>query len=196
MTRVLYVDAACIAFADPKSATHWQPHCVRIAAVLEGDPEFMPTRTVCHLIHPEADWGLLSHATFPYHKADRQDFEEAGVSVAFAAQDIASMMSGVEQIVAHNTAFHHKVIRAMFVDAGEYIPGAVDQPWMCTMAASMPVLKLPTKNTSGYKPPKLNEAFKHFSGVDMPVHPTWYPHAVTNARAVRVIHKGLLNNAG
>lgn len=189
--RVLYIDAACIAFAEPKRETHWQPHCVRIAAILEGDPAYMPRRMMCHLIHPEPSWGLISHATLPYHKADRIDFEEAGISVTVAAHELAEMMSGVDQIVAHNAKFHHKVTRSLFVDSGDFIPGPVDIPWYCTMAASMPVLKLPTKNSAGYKQPKLPEAFQHFVGVQMPAHPTWYPFGVTNVRAVSLIHKAL-----
>jgi DNA polymerase-3 subunit epsilon len=191
--KVLFLDTACFAFArrDPHSAAHWKPHCARVAAIMEDtDVPFMPARSTCNLIRPQADWEQ-SADTLPYHKADAIDFKEASVSASVAANDLKPLMEEAELIVAHLAGFHQKVLRALFTDAGDTTPASVDGPWFDTLTQSMPVVKLPTKNDRGYKQPKLTEAYRFFSGVDMPVHATWYPFGMTNAKAVRLIYKGL-----
>lgn len=188
--KVLYLDSACFAFADRsmRGVTHWEPHCARIAAILaDGDTTITD---ICHLIRPEADW-LQKPDAVPYHKAAGIDFQQDGVPAAVAATALKALVDEAELIVSFNAQFHQKVVGALFTDATLPRPPGLDLPWYCAMAESMPVVKLPTKNTSGYKPPKLTEAYKFFSAVDLPNHVTWHPFGVTNAKAVRLIYRGL-----
>jgi DNA polymerase III subunit epsilon len=193
LTKILYLDTACTAFAerskDPNA--HWQPHCARIAALLEDtEASFMPARAICRLIRPEEGWEMGATAT-AYHKADAQDFAEASVPATVAANEMNEFLSQADLLVSHNKMFHQKVLTALFADAKLTQPPIEGWGGVCTMVEAMPVMRLATKNTYGYKQPKLTEAFEFFAGTPMPVHVGWYPFGSTNVKAVRVIYKGL-----
>jgi DNA polymerase-3 subunit epsilon len=188
MTKFLYVDTACAAF--PQRNVDWHPHCVRIATIFE-DTETDQTWSACHLIRPLPGWGPSTGA-FSYHLATDRDFQDGCTMRLVVADELEGFINRAHCVVSHNAQFHNKMVASIFKDADMIAPTPPGLASFCTMTQSMPALKLPTKNDSGYKQPKLAEAFKHFSGTDIPIHTTWQPHGLTQVKAVRVIHRGLM----
>lgn len=187
--KTVYFDAACAAFA--MKDRDWEPHCVRMAALVDDDGEI--TGRMCHLVKPLPAWELQDAAR-PYHKALDADFEEHGVPIATVAEEMAVLLTGAELIVSHAASFHHRVLASLFQDAAMPLPELPER--FCTLAQSMPICKLPQRNSSSFKPPKLAEAFRHFAGVELPLHTAWDAHAATQVKAVRVVHHGIQQPRG
>lgn len=183
----LFIDTACSAFAVRNQ--DWEPHCVRVAALLEDDGGEIVGR-MTHLIRPEPGWDM-NPATEPYHKATPEDFHDHAVNVCVIAHELGALLKDDPDVISHNAQFHDRLLRSIFIDADMAVPPAVHKPSYCTMARAMPICRLPTKNTNGYKPPRLSEAFQHFAGTALPVHQTWHGFGECQVKAVRIVYKGI-----
>lgn len=192
MTKLLYIDTACAAFPSrAKDAPPWEPHCVRIAALLEDDGGIVGGMT--HLIKPLPTWTLADDAA-PYHRATPANFRDEGVPLSNVAAELAELLRGVDVVVSHNATFHQRMLAALFADAGmERTDQAAS---FCTMLESAPICQLKLVSAGRWKAPKLSEAYLFFTAVDMDPTGAWNDFAEEQVDAVRAVYHGIKKKAG
>jgi hypothetical protein len=186
--KILYIDLAAAAFPQGRD-DGYRSHCVRIAALLEEDGEVIGE--MCHLIKPDKDWHL-GESAHEYHRATGHDFADHSVSVKTVATELTALLQDVMIIVSHNTLHHQRLLRAIFTDAGMTTPPDLDRALnVCTMKDSTDICMVRLLGAGRWKPPKLREAFKFFTGADMRDPIDWYTYAQIQVRAARAVYQGI-----
>lgn len=180
----LFIDTACGAFAV--KGTDWHPHCVRLSAIVEHDGEVVDS--VSMLVRPEPGWAIEASAT-PYHKATKADFAAEGVSIVILAHTMETLLKETTRVVCYNSPFHTRLLKHVFIDGGIPIPSM--PPITCAMAEATPVMKLMSMRFGQWKAPKLTEAYRYFSGAELPVLDTWESFGRLQVQAVRDVYLGI-----
>jgi DNA polymerase-3 subunit epsilon len=180
----LFFDTACGAFA--LKGTDWKPHCVRLAAIVEHDGEIIDS--VSMLVRPEPGWAIEASAA-PYHKATKHDFAAEGVSIIVLAHTMETLLKDATRIVCYNSPFHTRLLKHIFIDAGIPVPSL--PPITCAMVEATPIMKLVSMRFGTWKSPKLTEAYKYFTGTEMPVMETWEPFGRMQVQAARDVYNAI-----
>lgn len=112
-----------------------------------------------------------------------------GVGVGAALAPLVSWMRIRDiTLVAHNINFDWRIIRGELGRMGKEIP---DVKQFCTMRESTGICRIPNKSgKSGYKFPKLDEAYRHFTGEEFSDAHT----GLADARACLEVLKGIMRH--
>lgn len=177
----LFIDTACSAFAV--KGKDWQPHCVRMAALVEHNGEIIDSTSM--LVRPESGWVIEASAA-PYHKATKADFAAEGVSILVLAHTMEALLKDADRLVCYNSSFHTRLLKHIFIDAGVPVPRI--PPVTCAMAEATPVMRLASMRFGTWKSPKLTEAYRYFTGTEMPELHTWETFGRMQVQAVRDVY--------
>lgn len=152
-----------------------QPHLVQLAAMLTED-DGRAVSQFSFIVDPGVEHGIrIPSGAAAVHGIDEERCWRQGVSSELACKMFDELYTRADMIVAHNVDFDVDIMttalnRAVFlVTAKERV---IVAPRFCTMKASTDICKLPstraaTTGAGGYKWPKLAEAYKHFTGLDL-----------------------------
>lgn len=157
-----------------------QPHIVSLAAIL-CDENANELDTLSIIVAP---YGKSSHPRAEEkHGISESRRMKEGIPVADALASFVSIALRASVAVAHNFKFDHMALNCAYLSRSLPSPFPCLVPF-CTMEATTPVLRLPTK-WGKYKFPKLEEAYFHF----FPSRPPYNAHeALADTRACKDIY--------
>lgn len=160
----LYVDTATTglwAFGKPHDAPE-QPHMVRIAWMRDDD---VP---VCLLIRPMAGWRIDDESR-ERHGVSMTDCQTLGWELGRVLDHFTAEVLKSDRIIAFNWEFHKRILERAAAEAGHpAIPWPVAS---CAMRAATPIVKKPRQSPGGgFVFPKFGEAYRFFTGEEMPTH--------------------------
>jgi DNA polymerase III epsilon subunit-like protein len=125
---------------------------------------------------------------FEIHGINRAMCEEYGVMPSAAHEVFRQLVMQADLCVSHNYEFDFKISEIENEYCG-YNPLMDRSKSFCTMEALTPVLKLPKARGTGYKWPKLTEAYEYFFK-----EPFDSAHdAMADVRALRRVHERMLD---
>lgn len=147
-----------------------QPHLVQLSAIqCDADTEKILQR-IDLIIKPDG-WEISQEMT-DIHGISHQMALNYGVSEPHAVMLLFELCRDSIR-VAHNRTFDQRIIRiALKRWHGYFSDNDVDQ-WAeknnhkCTMLMSKPIMELPPRKKWGWKNPKLEEAYKYFTGKEL-----------------------------
>jgi DNA polymerase-3 subunit epsilon len=161
------------------------PRIVQLAALLYDDDE----GEIAHMnvIIQPSDWEV-GEGAFGVHGISTAKATRYGIPLKNALSCFTALIYASDQIVAHNYAFDGKLLTCEYVQCGvrDYI---TERPHFCTMEATTNICKIPG-NYGKYKWPKLQEAHKHFFGVEF----DGAHDALADVKACQRIHQHLISN--
>jgi DNA polymerase-3 subunit epsilon len=164
-----------------------QPHLVEIAALLyDGDAEVDSFHT---LIKPNGWAWDDDNEAFKVHGITAERCMDEGMPETSAVALFLALHARADMRVAHNESFDARILRIALKRYGNGASGwdmlTQDErdaiadafkiaPKYCTCNAAKPIMKLPPTEKmaanprfrNSYKPPNLQEAHKHFLGVE------------------------------
>ena len=147
-----------------------QPHLVQLAALLTEDDG--TERAAINLIIRPQGWTIPAEVA-AIHGITTEIAERCGVTLNLAMLTFESLYRRADTLVAHNIGFDWLILLTARKRAGWPPMRREDAlPQFCTMAASTPHCRLPptermvAAGMSGFKAPKLIEAYRHFFGED------------------------------
>lgn len=143
-----------------------QPHIVQLAAVLIDVDTGAQVSCMDVIVKPDG-WEIPEQAS-AIHGITTERALAVGVPEPAALAMFLALWNRRLRI-AHNQSFDERIIRIALKRYGEPATADIwkDSESACTMQMSTPILKLPSEKRSGYKWPKLTEAYKHFTGQDL-----------------------------
>lgn len=168
MSLILAFDTETTGLPDwksPSEAEH-QPHLVQLAAHLVNADSQKIIQSMDVIIKPEG-WTIPQEVT-DIHGITTEYAMDVGVSEKAAVEMFLAMWNGRTQ-VAHNTTFDRRILR---IATKRYCDEATIDRWHdcdyeCTGLLSKPIMQILPKNKYGFKMPKLEEAYKYFTGKDL-----------------------------
>ncbi len=115
------------------------------------------------IIQPDG-WEIPNEAA-EIHGITTAIADDCGVPIASALSLLAMMCAKASEVVAHNLDFDYLLIRSEHARINK--PCRMESvARFCTMRAATPICKLPGMY-SDYKWPKLEEAYRHFTGAEL-----------------------------
>jgi DNA polymerase III epsilon subunit-like protein len=108
-----------------------------------------------------------------------------GVPPQMILNELRRVISASKRIVAHNIKFDVGVLKKLCHVMKEPMPVLPEQ--YCTMQESKDVCKIPTANGSGYKWPKLAEAYFYFAKKQL----NGAHDALVDVYGCRTVYRGL-----
>ncbi|NIB43769.1 3'-5' exonuclease [Pseudomaricurvus alkylphenolicus] len=169
------------------SGSDVQPHIVQLAGILADADTREIVSTMDVIIKPDG-WVIPEEVT-EIHGITNEHALEVGIDESVALNQFISFWDGCKR-VAHNRTYDMRMIR---IAAKRYGDEALLERWGekddhdCTMLLSKPVLQIPSEGRGRYKNPKLEEAYKHFTGKDLENAHT----AMADAQACMEVYWGL-----
>lgn len=133
-----------------------QPRIVQLAAMLTDDVGRLKGE-INLLIKPEGGWTVPEAAT-AIHGITTADCEAFGVQRDLALMAFGQLKNRAHALVAHNLDFDKTLVEIAW-------PGffkAYEGQFFCTMLETQGICKIPSRRSSGYKWPSLQEAYQHF----------------------------------
>jgi DNA polymerase III subunit epsilon len=121
------------------------------------------------LIKPEF-FSFIEPEAYEVHKIEFSDCEIYGLPLKIALNTLYKAILNTDIIVGHSIDFDIGMISSAYSKCGagrNIIDYINEKPKYCTMQNSKNILKLPNKNTKGYKRPSLNECYNYFFGEDI-----------------------------
>lgn len=157
-------------FRSPVGA-EFQPRVIQIAAILTDD--FGKTMTqFCSLV--KLDSGVkVEEKAFQTHGISWEMADKFGLSAVSCLRLMERLISMADAVVAHNIKFDDWMMARESVCCGGAATSPINKPMVCTQELSSPILNLPPTEkmvAAGFnkpKPPKLEEAYRHFFGRDI-----------------------------
>lgn len=168
-----------------------QPHMVRIAAVLQDDDADHPMDALCRLISPLPGWPAIPPQGTQIHGIYQEDLHQHGIVLGAVLARMSKMLAAADQVVAHSAAFHNHLLRRAYRDGDLDMPSK-RAPWVCTMKASVDLVRVNLESAGRWRWPKLLDAYRHFAGkaLVLPSDPIARGEAVV--AAVRRVHLGIV----
>lgn len=166
MTPVLFYDTETTGLPDwkvPSDSEH-QPHLVQLAAIL-ADADTQREIASLDLIIKPAGWEIPDEVA-EIHGITTEHAKAVGVDESLAVSLFLELWNGAHR-VAHNRTFDQRIIR---IATKRYCDEATIERWAdkdshdCTMLLAKPIMQLLPKGRYGFKSPKLEEAYTHFTG--------------------------------
>jgi DNA polymerase III subunit epsilon len=150
---------------NPSEAEH-QPHLVQLAAHQFEVSTGKILQSMDVIIKPEG-W-QISKEVSDIHGITQERAFDVGISEKLALEMFLELWGGRVRI-AHNTTFDNRIIR---IATKRYSPEHVIQTWAdgdyeCTGLLSKPIMQMPPYGKYGFKMPKLEEAYKYFTGREL-----------------------------
>lgn len=164
-----------------------QPHMIRIAALLEEDGQ--EVEAICRLISPIPGWPAITEDGVRAHNIENGELRAKGVVLGAATAKIASIMGKADRIVAHNGAFHRKVLLRAWRDAT--LPPPEMPKIDCTMTRSADIVRVTLQSNGRWKWPRIGEAYSHFAGEGLSLPSDPIERGLAMVRAVRTIEHGI-----
>ena len=144
-----------------------QPHVIQIAAALYDTEQRRPVSSI-NLISKPGDYEFDENAV-NVHGITKEYAEQIGIPEPIALAAFYSLWEKAEIRVAHNEKFDTRIVRIALMRFGT---SKEVEKWdagssFCTMQAAKPIVQ--AKNVRGaLKLPNLGEAYKYFTGNDLP----------------------------
>lgn len=145
-----------------------QPHLVQLAAMLTED-DGKPVSQFSFIIDPGVAHGIrIPSGAAAVHGIDEERVWRHGIPTRYALRSFNELYQRADMIVGHNVDFDCEIVsigverERLPFDAG-YMNGL---PRFCTMKSSTDICCIPSPK-GGNKWPKLGEAYKHFTGLDL-----------------------------
>ncbi|MGH1372944.1 MAG: 3'-5' exonuclease [Cellvibrionaceae bacterium] len=165
----LFYDTETTGLPDWKSpsGSDSQPHLVQLAAILADEDTRKVVASIDVIIRPDG-WEIPQEVS-EIHGITTEHAAAVGVPEKMAFEMLMALWGGNKR-VAHNRTFDQRIIR---IAAKRYAAEEVIDSWAekdnheCSMLLSKPILQLPSTGRGGFKQPKLEEAYKHFTGKDL-----------------------------
>lgn len=170
-----------------------QPHLIRLSYILVdeyGDEQVAWS----NLIRPRAGWEMSANAEAA-NGISLEVARERGIPLADAVALVCRAVEQATMVVMFNAEYHARVLTRACAEAGqEWNPRA---EVVCAMREATNVIKKPREQPGGgYMWPKHVEAYRHFSGSELPpitIDPVL--RGLSLARSIRVIHDGIIDAA-
>jgi len=169
MTK-LFFDTETTGFV--KTNSPWtdpgQPKLVQIALVQTSD-NLEVEQSVCITVKPNG-WEIPEKAA-EIHGITHEIATEVGLPLKLAIDAAGAMIAKADEVIGHNVKFDTNILRCQF--AYMAMPMVEPASLFCTMEESKDIVKCPptekmlAAGRTQYKNPKLEEAYKHFTGTDM-----------------------------
>ncbi|KZZ72440.1 DNA polymerase III subunit epsilon [Oleiphilus sp. HI0130] len=192
MNTVLFYDTETTGLPiwKERSSDPAQPHLVQLGAILCDADTKEVLQAIDLIIKPDG-WEIPEEVA-EIHGITTEKALSVGVSEKQAV-DIFLQMRGDALRVAHNKTFDQRLIRIALsrYDFSDQVRDvwAEKEDHLCTMLMSKPVLQLEPRGRFGWKPPKLEEAYKHFTGKELKNAHT----AMADARACMDIYFAMID---
>lgn len=114
------------------------------------------------LIRPDG-WEIPEALTRDVHGISTEMCREFGVPLALALQSLELFALKARLVICHNVPFDIKMLRLAHLRSSLGFDSVIPSiETYCTMLATTEICKLPKARGSGYKWPKLTEAYFHF----------------------------------
>ena len=163
MTRTLIFDTETTGFAKGHGFDN-QPGLVQIAAIL-----FDQERPVSHLsafLQPIDSYGqripIPTDEFFVKSGITQEAVNKYGMDRTHTLKQFGAMVKRSDRLVAHNIAFDWPVIMAAFKRDGISEHLNLGKSLYCTMRSLTNIMRLPSRRGSGYKLPRLDEAYRTY----------------------------------
>lgn len=137
-----------------------QPRLVQLGLILT-DEKLEAQAEISVLVRP--DGATFDSGAVKVHGISEEHADRFGVPLETAVAMFTGLCDRAQVAVAHNIEFDIKVMKAQCARAG--LPSPFERlKSECTMALTQPLCMLDSRRGSGFKPPTLSEAYKHFFG--------------------------------
>lgn len=167
------VETTGLPMFDRPSEEPGQPHMVQLAARLVDVATRRPTQTLNAMIRPDG-WEIPEAMT-AIHGITTEHATKFGIPEAHALLLLDSMWRRAAFRLAFNEQFDSRILRIAYF---RYISEARADEWKageakCSARMATPIVAMPPTDKmmatgrKAPKMPKLTEAYRHFSGVDM-----------------------------
>lgn len=134
-----------------------QSRCCQLAALVTDDKGVELAR-MNRIIKPNG-WLIPANVSLIHGITNERAFNE-GVPMTHALLEFEELMKKTQLLVGHNFPFDDGIMRNEFAtEAFESTFGT--KPFVCTMQEMTPICQLVKKKGTGYKWPKLSEAYFH-----------------------------------
>lgn len=208
---IICLDTACNAFwdfkvrsADPRHDA-MQPHLLNLS-LMAWNSDFTAERIAeggfshqhgamvrlpegVHVTDEAADYHGITNDLAEQHKLDLREALTTvpGDYMPFSVEELLNRRAIL--IVAHNAAYHRRVVELSFRRAGLELRSSV--VWFCTRTTTANVVKTKQQKNGGWAPSSLDEAFRFFKP-NLPRDPIkHYPTPRHPAWAVATVYLGL-----
>lgn len=144
-----------------------QPHIVQLGAVLFDDDTQADLESMCVIVKPDGwswdDSPTSQDKAFLAHRITMERAMDEGIPEKDAVQQYIMMWGKSDRRVAFNTTFDNRIIRIALKRyfTEELAEAYKTGPYYCTMINS-------AKTMGQKKWPTLEEAYKHFTGKELP----------------------------
>lgn len=195
MKTALIFDTETTGLPDWKqpSDSPQQPHLVQLAAMLVDLHTGETIQSLDCIIKPEG-WEIPEE-TSEIHGITNEVALRVGIPEKLAVETLLAMWNGCRR-VAHNRTFDQRIIRIAckrYFDEAQQAAWAEKDTFDCTMLMAKPIMKLPSADGSArIKQPKLEEAYKYFTGKDLENAHT----ALADTQACFEVYMALINPEG
>lgn len=171
-----------------------QARIVQFACVM-FDRDFKERASFCSLIKPDG-WQMQPGAQSA-HGITQAECQKHGMQIELVMDVYAEFCSVCDVFVAHNIKFDSELLsieESILADMTHATPAELNGSHYCTMELMTPLCKLPGRG-SGYKWPKLIEAYKHCFGDAAACAFQLEAHdALVDCRATAKVFKWLVDN--
>lgn len=187
------------AYSDPSNSPH-QPHIVQLAAAMVDLETRIVLQSMNVIIKPN-NWTIPSEVA-AIHGISQEMAIDIGISEVTAVHAFIGLWERCGVRIAHNDSFDARIIRIALKRYG-FALHTMDA-WKtaekyCTALQSKPILQLPptekmkaTRFKNSFKMPKLEEAYKHFTGNDL----EGAHNAMVDVEACLAVYFGIIDNPG
>ncbi len=179
MKTILFFDTETTGLPEWKipSGDEKQPHIVQLGAILCDVKTEKIIKELDIIIKPEG-WEISQEMTDIHGISQEQALKE-GIQEREAIDILLSMwgcrVPDLDDCIfaeraSHNRTFDQRIIR---IALKRYFSEEVQKRWAwkddftCTMWSSKPICRIPHKTKNGIKLPKLEEAYKYFTGKEL-----------------------------
>lgn len=148
------------------SESDCQPHLVQLAAHLFEAQTGKILQSMDVIIKPDG-WEIPKEVS-DIHGITHEYAMTVGIPEKLALEMFLALWGGRTRI-AHNTTFDNRIIRIATkrYSTEETINAWHEGEYECTGLLSKPIMQMLPKNKYGYKMPKLEEAYKYFTGKEL-----------------------------
>lgn len=191
MKQVIFYDTETTGLPDWKSpsGSDSQPHIVQLGAILCDLDSREVIEELDVIIKPDG-WEIPEE-TIEVHGITNERALNEGIPEQETIERFLKLR-GQAHRVAHNRTFDQRIIRIalkrFFTEEDQEI-WAEKEDHECTMLMAKPIMQLPPKGHYGYKNPKLEQAYEHFTGKELQNAHT----AMADARACMEIYFAILD---
>lgn len=168
--NIVFYDTETTGLPDWKSpsGSESQPHLVELSAIRVDADTREVNGELSVIIKPDG-W-VIPDDVIEVHGITNEIAQTEGVPEREAVDSLLALCEGEHLRVAHNRTFDQRIIR---IALKRYFSEEDQDKWAekenheCTMLMAKPICQLPPKGRYGWKNPKLEEAYKHFTGEEL-----------------------------